>query len=173
MVALPTFVGSAVLTALIVTETGEGYGVAYRPLSLTVPTTVFPFAMSFTVHFTVVAYDPVPLTLAENCRLSPGAKVIVAGATLTLEIAFTVGGTVIGATDPPPPLPHAAQKEIRTHERITATDLCMPQAFRRTSTATPINVLKNSTASYFAGFSEDRMSIFDTQELLSLSFPSR
>src|SRR4051794_36308129 len=93
-----------------------------------VPTAVFPLATSFTVHFTAVEKVPVPFTVAEKVWLPPGARVDVAGATLTLVTAFAIGGGTTGAGVEPAPPPHAIIKETERHRKMTAVDLRMTEA---------------------------------------------
>src|SRR5271156_5656672 len=84
--ALAALVGSAVLVAVTITFCSPmmDAGAVYRPVAEMVPTAVFSVQ-------TTLCCD-VPVIIAVNCRLWAGARVRLAGATLTAMTATAGGG---------------------------------------------------------------------------------
>jgi hypothetical protein len=87
--ALPVFVASAMLVAIIVTLAGEGttagavYVAPWFPFATIVPIVAFPPAIPFTVQVTAVFGFPVPVTVAAKTCAPPADTVAADGATLT------------------------------------------------------------------------------------------
>jgi len=76
-------VPSAALVAVIVRLFGEGRfnGAVYSPVSVIVPTVLFPPAIPLTLQFTDVL--AVPVTAAVNCTVFPTSTSAVVGASET------------------------------------------------------------------------------------------
>jgi len=94
--ALPAFVGSAVLVAVMVTVDGVGTSVGATYVALVaviaamVPETVFPPPTPFTLHVTLVVRFPAPETLAVKTCAPPPGTVAVLGETETTMLSCKV-----------------------------------------------------------------------------------
>jgi hypothetical protein len=105
--ALPLWVESCVLVALMATTAGEGTvaGAVYLPLEEIVPTEAFPPLTPFTDHVTVVLKAPVPVSVAEHCDAWP---------VCTLEgLQLTDTDVMVGFFLPVAPTQPATQIPIR------------------------------------------------------------
>ena len=90
-VAVPLEEALATLVAPMVTLAGVGMaeGAVYKPPAEIVPSAALPPASPFTLQFTAVFAELV--TVALNCCIADGARVIAPGATLTV-IGGAAGG---------------------------------------------------------------------------------
>jgi hypothetical protein len=89
-----------------------------------VPTVKFPVGTPFTDQETV--WSVLPVTLAENCTLSPARRVVLEGVmVMPFEVEFDPDPV---ALRPPPHPDHAsmAKERTKTPANLTAEDLDVP-----------------------------------------------